>query len=182
MKDIYNDRFSGMSLVEVLFSMVFLGIFATTVLTTVLMGQRLAEANVYENTALTVTMGYLEQIKSMEYDQILDSLADNTVAIPTKSVSSILIGQSIEIDDPIYFGQVNQKEVLIDLRDIGSGNPRPITFDYELTISANDLDTGTSPIKALEIIFDYRYLSPERGSPQWKTDSVRFVKSFIPTF
>ena len=182
MKGFYNDKSSGVSLVEILFSMVILAIFATTVLSGVLLGRRLAESNVYENTALTVTQGYLEQMKSMEYDQIITCLADNTLPIPTKSVSAILTGQSIEIDDPLYFGQVNDKEVMIDIRDLDTANPRPITMDYELTITANNLDVGQTPIKALEITFDYRYMSPERGSPQWKNGSIRFVKSFVPTF
>lgn len=163
-------------------AMAILAVFATTILSAVLLGRRLAEANVYENTALTVTQGYLEQMKSMEYSDMLDCYTDNSIPIPTKSVSAILTGQSIEIDDPLYFGQVNQKEIMIDIRDIDTANPRPITMDYEVTLTANNLDTGVAPIKALEITFDYRYLSPERGAPQWKSASIRFVKSFVPTF
>ena len=55
--------------------MAILSIFSITILSAVLLGRRLSEANIYENTALTVAQGYMEQIKSMEYDVVLECLA-----------------------------------------------------------------------------------------------------------
>lgn len=178
---------SGMSLVEVMISMVILSMFAATILASILLGRRLAEANIYENTALTVTQGYLEQIKSMEYKDVLASYDDNTIPLPTRSVSSILSGETIEIDDPIYVNSQknhadNTKEVLIDIRNLDTDHPSQITMDYEISPTVTNLDTGSNPKKALEVVLDYKYLSPEKGAPEWKSGSVRFVKSFVPTF
>ncbi len=70
-----KKRMQGMTLVELMIAMAILSIFSITILSAVLLGRRLSEANIYENTALTVAQGYMEQIKSMEYDVVLECLA-----------------------------------------------------------------------------------------------------------
>ena len=126
-----KKRMQGMTLVEVMIAMVILSIFSITILSAVLLGRRLSEANIYENTALTVAQGYMEQIKSMEYDVVLQSLASPlTVALPTKSISALAVGSVIEIDDPLFLDQQNAKEVMIDLRD--AGNRESQTGHHEL--------------------------------------------------
>ncbi len=167
----------GVSLVEILIAMTILSIFAATVLSAILLGRRLAEANIYQNTALTVTQGYLEQVKSMEYGICLAAIADNNLPLPTKSISSLIQGTSIEVADPIYLNSQrshsdNDKAIVIDIRNLGSGNPSAVTMQYKIRPTVIDLDVGAFPIQAMEFTFDYQYLSPEKGTPEWKDGQI----------
>ena len=73
---IYNR---ALTLIEVMLALSVLAMVSLTILSSVLLSRRLAESNVYENTALTVTQGYLEQIKSMEYDEPLKDPNKNLI-------------------------------------------------------------------------------------------------------
>ncbi len=178
-----------MSLIEVMIAMTIFSVLAVTILSSVLLSRRIAEANIYGNTALTITQGYLEQIKSMEYNVVLDSVGDNSIPLPTKSISAITstTGAGIEIDDPIYINSQkehasNSKKVVIDIRNPESANPSPVTMSYLIRPTVVDLDTGANPLRALEITLEYQFLSPEKGSPELRDGTVRLVKSFVPTF
>ena len=178
-----KKRMQGMTLVEVMIAMAILSIFSITILSAVLLGRRLSEANIYENTALTVAQGYMEQIKSMEYDVVLNCLASPlTVPLPTKSISALAVGTVIEIDDVLFLDQQNSKEIMIDLRDADTANPKPVTMGYKVKPTINNLDTGGTPLKALEVELAYEFQSPETGTLRWRKGAVRFVKSYAPTF
>lgn len=151
-----------------------------TILSSVLLSRRLAESNVYENTALTVSQGYMEQIKSMQYSDITDCILSGD-PLPCKSVSTLAAGPDIEEDDPLVIGAENDKQVAIDLKDDGAGGFREIIMQYKVTPTVTNCEPAIG-IRALEITLNYQYLSPETGSPSWKSGSTRFVKSWVPTF
>ena len=172
----------ALTLIEVMLALSVLTMVSLTILSSVLLSRRLAESNVYENTALTVTQGYLEQIKSMEYSVITDCLITGD-PLPCKSVSILAAGPNIEEDDPLEIGAENIKTVAIDLRDDGTGTGTfyEIVMQYKITPTVTNCQP-TLGIQALEISLDYEFLSPETGVPSWRTGSARFVKSWVPTF
>jgi prepilin-type N-terminal cleavage/methylation domain-containing protein len=173
------------SLVEVIialsiFSLMMLGFLSGTVLT-----RRIAESNIYTNTAMTVAQGYMEQIKSIEYHRVLNALNDpENVPIPTKGISA-LGGSFSEFDDPLYFDEVNEKDIVVDIIPDEDGSlidGEPLTMDMRITLTGNNLNTGSNPVRAIEIVLEYEYLTPETIEPSWRSGSIRFVKSFVPTF
>ncbi len=105
-----------------------------------------------------------------------------TVPLPTKSISAINVGAMIEIDDTLFLDQLNVKDVMIDLRDVDTANPKPITMSFKIKPTINNLDTGGTLLKALEIELAYEFESPETGTLKWRKGAVRFVKSYAPTF
>ena len=174
---IYNR---ALTLIEVMLALGVLTMVSLTILSSVLLSRRLAESNVYENTALTVTQGYMEQIKSMEYSVLTDCLITGD-PLPCKSVSILQTGPNIEEDDPLVIAAENLKTIAIDLRDDGTGNLYEVVMQYKITPTVTDLQP-TLGIQALEISLDYEFLSPETGVPTWRSDEVKFVKSWVPTF
>ena len=170
----------ALSLIEVILALSILSMISLTILSSVLLSRRLAESNVYENTALTVTQGYMEQIKSMEYSSITDCLITGD-PLPCKSVSILAIGPNIEEDDPLIIAVENVKTVAVDLRDDGTGNLYEVVMQYKITPVVTNLEP-TLGIQALEIALDYEFLSPETGTPSWRSGSTKFVKSWVPTF
>ena len=174
---IYNR---ALTLIEVMLALSVLAMVSLTILSSVLLSRRLAESNVYENTALTVTQGYLEQIKSMEYDVISDCLASGD-PLPCKSISILAVGPSIEEDDPLIIGAENIKTVAIDLRDDGTGTFYEVVMQYKITPTVTNCQP-TLGIQAMEVTLNYEFLSPETGVPTWRDGSARFVKSWVPTF
>lgn len=172
----------ALTLIEVMLALSVLSILSLTILSSILLSRRLAESNVYENTALTVTQGYLEQIKSMEYDVITGCLISGD-PMPCKSISILAAGPNIEEDDPLEIGVENLKTVAIDLKDDGTGTNTfyEIVMQYKITPTVTNLEPALG-IQALEIRMDYEFLSPETGVPSWRTGSVRFIKSWVPTF
>ena len=172
----------ALTLIEVMLALSVLTMVSLTILSAVLLSRRLAESNVYQNTALTVTQGYLEQIKSMDYDVITDCLITGD-PLPCKSISILAAGPNIEEDDPIEIGVENLKTIAIDLKDDGTGTGTfyEIVMQYKVTPTVINCQPALG-IQALEITLDYEYLSPETGIPSWKTGTARFVKSWVPTF
>lgn len=182
-----NGARGGLSLIEVIIALSILGLLATTLVSSALLNRRLAEANIYQNTALTVTQGYLEQIKSMEYQHLLDSYDDDSIPLPTKSISVNAETADIEVDDPLFVNTSNtspenDKEIVIDIRDFGTEAARSVTMAYRIRPTLRNLNQGANAIKAMEVTLDYEYESPETGARKWKQGSIRFVKSYVPTF
>lgn len=77
--------FAAFTLIE---SVVSLGVFSMLcvgVLGAVLQQRRIAETNVYESTALVMAQGYVEQIRSLPYNEV--SVASTSPAAPLRLFS-----------------------------------------------------------------------------------------------
>ena len=73
-----------MTLVEVMFSMAILAMGLMGILAIQMQSRRLTEGSVYQNTALTIVQGYLEQIKNMDLNTVTNVDANGN---PQLSVS-----------------------------------------------------------------------------------------------
>ena len=84
---ISRDRWrkAGYSLAEVVIALCLFGMMASAFTGACLYTKRSAESAVAENIALNVAQGYMEQIKALSYDTLMESVDDATVAIPTLS-------------------------------------------------------------------------------------------------
>ena len=173
---------SGFTLSEVVVGMLVFAILATTSSVAFVQTQKLAHANVMHNTARTVLQGYIEQIKGIQYYKILESMDDpSNIPLPTKSISSLAEGEEIQISDDLYLGTENQKSVLLDIIDDGSGNLETHTMDLWVTPTASNILT-TAGIEVIEFTLDYEYESLFKGINTRHSGTVRFIKTSVSEF
>lgn len=205
-----RHRRAGMSLLEVVISVAILTTVCLSVLAVFLQGRRVAEGNVFENTALTVAQGFIEQIKSMDYLVLLEVWGDPEAnPIPTKGVAEDGLGGMDVVDEPLYLNQRNpigkfeggeHLGVLIDLvrtesggticPDTGmkleDGDPKvgytPRYMQMWVTPTINNLEP-TQAWRALEVTLHFEWEARDRpGTAGPHSASVRFVKSIVPSF
>ncbi len=84
-----------MTLVEVMFATGVLTIALGGILATFLQSRRLTEGSVYQNAALTIIQGYIEQMKNMDLGQMLGSTTTDSNGNPIPATGSYSI--------PVYF-------------------------------------------------------------------------------
>jgi type II secretory pathway pseudopilin PulG len=86
-------RIRAMTLVEVMFAVGVLTIAMGGLLATFMQSRRLTEGSVYQNAALTIVQGYIEQIKNMDLGQMVGST--------DASGNPVLLTTSFSI--PVYY-------------------------------------------------------------------------------
>jgi type II secretory pathway pseudopilin PulG len=152
-----------MTLSEVVVGLALFAMVATGLGASLLQARRLAENNIYRISALVAAQGFLEQLKSMAYED----LALNP--IPTQ----INQGQL----DPIIPGEWNLK--LIDIHETPNNPQDDMRFWVRPTI--NEL-TSVNGYRAYEIILDYRWEFLEAGGRRNFESSIRVIRSLVPNF
>ena len=85
----------AMTLFELIFAVAIVTIAVGGILATFMQSRRLTEGSVYQNAALTIVQGYIEQIKNMDFGQMLGSTATDTSGNPIPATGSYTI--------PVYF-------------------------------------------------------------------------------
>lgn len=81
-------RASGMTLVEVALAMSILALSLGGILAALIQSRRLTEGSVFQNSALTIVQGYVEQMKNMELKDIVNATKDPASGgIPNLSAS-----------------------------------------------------------------------------------------------
>lgn len=159
----------GMTLAEIVVGMAVFSLIAGGIISLTIQSRRMAEAAIRENTAATVTQGYLEQIKSIEYSALEAAIADPTnVAIGTKTDQ--------DTNDPIMLNVSNQKTLVIN-----SGDGTPTRFmRFWITLTATNL-AGTGR-RAVTFTAQFRWEGNDRRVGDIRTSTIRFVRSYVPTY
>jgi len=181
-----NDRL-GFSLMEVMvavfvFSIVAIGIASATMLTS-----RIAISNIYRSTAHATAQGYAEQLKSIDYDTIFSAIDDPTNNdIPTVGISLTSTDSSgqIQLEDPLTFGIVNEKNVVVDVDVDSNGNTTPQVMRMWFTVTGSDLSTTTNCWDALELRLEYEWelIGSGRASGNRFSDYIQIVKTKISEY
>lgn len=150
------EQQSGLSLVEVMIAMVIFTMLALGITGTIIQSQRIAQNNILRNTAYTVVQGYLEQIKTLNVDQIEGALAEpSSVPLETRSISALASGTDTQIDDFLYLDGFNAKTILIDLQERSGHAPREVTMNLWVDI---DILTGVNEgARYYTIVIDFDY-------------------------
>lgn len=163
-----HTRSRGFSLVEVMVALAIFSMLAMAYTATSLYARRSAETNVMESTALTVAAGYLEQIKSLEYESLIVSVKDPSEPLRT------MVNQGK--DDPIYLGKFTSKTVVMNEDEYGT----PIqTMDVAVRPDITDL-SGSTGERIINIIITYRWAQVDTGQTQERM--LRTSRSYVPTF
>lgn len=100
---------------EVLLALVILAVIAVGVTRNLVMTRGIAETNIRESSAVTAASGYLEQMKSINYEQLLTSVRDPSIPLPTVLTKGK--------PDPLYINQWMEKNLVID-QDVQTGRQR----------------------------------------------------------
>lgn len=160
----------GMTLVETVVAMTVFSLIAAGVIGLTVQSRRMAESAIRENTAATVAQGYLEQIKSVEYSALVDAIADPTnIAVPTKTDQ--------DTNDPILLNVQNQKTLVIHTTDAGT----PSRF-MRFWITVRGTDLAAAGRQALEFTVQFQWEGNDRRIGEVKGSTIRFVRSYVPTY
>lgn len=158
----------GFSLAEIMIALMLFGIMATAFMASTSFAHKVAQSSIYESTALTVATGYIEQVKSIEYETLAACILDNSTPIPT------MINQGT--DDPLYIGKYTSKTVPIRMDDKGSVLQ---TMKLEVRPELSNIFSATGE-KLLTIEIHYRWTEP--GSSRQRENCIRTARSYVPTF
>lgn len=161
---ISRRRHAGFTLVELLVALTVFAILASGLVSSVLQSRRLAESAVFESTALTAALGYLEQMKSLRYEDLEAAAGTTGASIATR------IDQGLP--DPLLNNMDNAKQILIDVDE--EGLPRRW---LDLWVRPVIRDLRPDGLRALELEVTYRWNSPDRRRLHQHT--VRYVRSWV---
>lgn len=172
---------AGFSLVEVMIGMVVFGILIAALSSASIQSQRLAYGNIYANTAHTVVQGYAEQIKSIGYQTIKDALEQpDTYTIPTMALSLLgtVAGGSMEIDDPLQFGEVNQKDILVDVETDDLGN---VVREKVMRLWVRPTGVKIANREAIQITLEFGW-EAYGGANYQRVSSIKVVKTDVSEY
>lgn len=160
----------GFTMVEMMISLTILAMLALSLGVAIIMARKLSEASIYQGTALTAALGYMEQIKSMEYFYLQDAYTSPaTKYLPTRLDDAT--------PDYLYCGQTNEKELVIDIDKDGNVIKR---MKLTITPTITDLSKNGTGLMAMEIILVYSWTAPDSKLPH--TRALRTVRSYVPTY
>lgn len=171
----------GFTLVEMMVGLTLLGIFMSGVFSSVRMSMMIAESNIYQNASITVAQGYLEQIKSLPYEDVLLTSQDPAIyELATISPSYDPTLKVTVLEEPLTADpnqQPNTREIVIDSRSIGTGST--LKMPMKLWIDIEDKNVGTDPVNALEIRIRYQYKLPDIMGGDWIEHQVQAIRARI---
>jgi prepilin-type N-terminal cleavage/methylation domain-containing protein len=157
----------GFTLIELMLALTLLSIIAMGLTAGNMLSRRNAEGAIHESTAITIATGYLEQLKSMEYQTILASVNDPQIPLPTKINQGTL--------DPIFLEQWNPKKVTLNINAQGEVTQ---TMVVEVRPSIMDMSANGERILGMEMV--YRWQRPPEGVVLER--AIRSARAWVPTF
>ena len=163
-----NRATGGFTLLEVMMAMAILALVAVGVTQNLILTRGISESNIRDSTAVAAASGYLEQIKAMEYEQILATVRDPSAPLPT------VLNQGDP--DPIYLDEWMTKMIVID-EDIDSGSER--TMPFHVRVGIDDLaPSDEGPLLGVSIFFAWEDAKTGRRNER----AFRTMRSYVPNF
>lgn len=156
------------------FTVVCLGIFAV-----VMQMRRLAENNVHENTALTMAQGYIEQLRSLPYNDLVTAANSTSAHLRLLSANG---GGALLTDTAgglLNAGEWTRETVFLD-RDANGRDTQPMVFRFMVGL------TDTRPVTTIgangvEIRLTYEITLPD-GRNRTLRRTLRTVRSVVPNY
>ncbi|RKX33815.1 MAG: hypothetical protein DRP71_09215 [Verrucomicrobia bacterium] len=159
-----------MTLAETVVGMAVFSLIAGGIIGLTLQSRRMAESAIRENVAATVTQGYLEQIKSIEYSALVDAIADpGNVSIHTKTDQ--------DTNDPIQLNVRNQKTLVTNTADDGTATR---FMRFWITPRATNLTATGRRALTFTVLFEWE--GNDRQIGDVSSSTIRFVRSYVPTY
>jgi len=190
-----------MTLAEIIIAMALVGMMFIGIFSMALTSRRLTEAAVYQNAATTVMQGYIEQMKNMDYAELLLSPAAGTsppgrygtnaaYIIPTRknessTGSDTLVVSPLPVIDPTTIAPGTIPSTVYDnikTADDVNGTVGDMKLHIWLWVEDKTPSgtNGTYQIKAITFVYTWEF--KDGSSTKYTTWSVRSMRSLVPTF
>ena len=169
----------GLTLVEIMVAIGLLGMSSFGLLSGLLQSRQMAEAAIHQGTALAIAQGYLEQIKSMEFDSLDDEV------LPTlfnQGESDTLSVSPTPAD--VALGDPNSDIPNIKRIDINN-TPEVEQDDLEMriTVYVDDLTDDPNGIgESRRIVLKYQYLYSDGYRSHTERNALYTIRSEVPTY
>ena len=164
---------SGVSLVEVVISLGILAIVAVSLVGVTFYIRSMSEQTVYQNTALTLAQGYVEQLRSLDYTT-LASAASGSTPLPLVNAAGNTVTDTS--NGTLTNGEWSSERVFLD--ENASGQPiQPLTFEFRPVLS----NLNSSTADGVEITVFYR-TTYNFGLQRTFSGALRTVRSSIATY
>ena len=162
-----RSRPRGFTLAELVVGIGLFAILSLALMSGTVATRMSSESNVRETTATTVAVGYLEQMRSMEFSALRLSANDPSVPLPTE----INRGEP----DPLFLNVFNEKTLVLDEDD--EGNPTmSMIVEFMPVIRLQEMDEDTA-IAGMEMVYRWE-VEGRRTSER----SLRTARSTVPTY
>lgn len=200
-------RTRGMTLVELMIATTILALVVVGVLGSLLHSRRLSEGSISQNSAVAIVQGYIEQMKSMPFNELpyTEVLSDGTVstvsgvntAVPLYEVPTRLNGatlDSLKISTSTAFPALSTigitagtaTDVLDNVKTIDVNmTPESTLDDLRLNLRVWVKDVSSEAINATQvrsITIHYAWQVNEGNRSRVHRGSVRTIRSSVPTF
>jgi Tfp pilus assembly protein PilV len=190
-----------MTLIEICISATLLTIGMIAVLGSLLYARRMSESSIYQNAAVTVVQGYIEQMKNMEFTDLPYITAAGSVMagsgatstqIPTRLNASttdpLIISTATTIPSLTSMGVTagSASGITDNIKTIDvSGTPDDTTDDLRLNLRVwiQDIsNVSESATQVRSITIQYAWLGGAGSKARLYRSSVRSIRSAVPTY
>lgn len=169
---------AGVTLVEVMVALFILGIGFTSLFSGFLHSRRLAQGSIYQNTASTIALSYLQQIKSIEFVALdqnpirgLMSEGANLSLTVSPNVADASVGANTDIANEFTIDTNNTPAIEED-----DMNLRIYLYLQDITDEAN----GIAKSRRITIRYEADFVAA--GYTQTFKNVIRSIRSNVPTF
>jgi type II secretory pathway pseudopilin PulG len=168
-----------MTLVEVIISLGLFAMLSISVMSVTFQIRSMAEQTVYQNTALTLAQGYMEQIRHLDYTT-LKSVAQDTTSSVTLPLDNTT-GTQVQPVTGTFFGNGvwAQETVYLDQNAVGAPI-QPMTFKFRPVITS--LETATTGVASGAEITIFYQTTYNFGVTRTMNGALRSVRSSVPTY
>ena len=188
-------------MVETVISATLLSIGVIAVFASLLHARRLSEGSIYQNAALTIVQGYIEQMKNMEFTDLPYTTGGGSV-IAGSGTTSTQVPTRLNADttDPLVISTATTIPALASI-DITAGTTTGITDNVKLidvnstpATTADDVrlnlrvwiqdisNPSFSATQVRAITVHYAWQSGSGSTARVLRGSVRTIRSAVPTY
>ena len=180
-----------MSLIEIMVALGILAFLSMSVIGVTFQIRSMAEQTVYQNTAMTLAQGYMEQVRHLDYSTLKKVSQDNTIPLPLDRTD----GTPVIPIAGAFFGNGTWASEIVYLDQNASGAKiQPMTFQFRVslvslesaytTALAAAVAAGTTlpnPASGVEVSIQYQ-ITYNYGVTRTTTGVLRSVRSSVPSY
>jgi Tfp pilus assembly protein PilV len=197
-----QTRLRAVTLVELMIAVTLLSVGVIAVLGSLLHARRLSEGSIYQNAAVTIVQGYVEQMKNMEFADLPCITPSGTVIAGTGTTSTqVPTRLSATVSDPLIISTATTIPAVstinasassaltgvtdnIKLIDV-NGTSSDTTDDLRLNLRVWVQDVSNTSVSATQvrsITIHYAWQSGTGLNARTYRSSVRTIRSAVPTY
>ncbi len=168
-----------MTLIEVIIALVLLAMLSASVISITFQLRSMAEQAVYQNTALTLAQGYMEQVRHLDYTTLRSVAQDSAGSVPLPLDRTD--GTQVQPVSGSFFGNGTWASEIVYLDQTAAGAPtQPMNFKFRAALVS--LETATTGLASgVEVTIHYQ-ITYNFGVIRTMNGVLRSVRSSVPTY